>query len=110
MDTIIRSQPTDTCINEAAEAGFNSPLLDEETLFSSDTGNTLIGLDENGQMNNHNKNNNNVANGTPNSTNIYQIFQQKQPVNSTKLTQNSDPLKTTLPTLHNINTPLPRLQ
>ena len=87
MDTIIRSQPTDTCINEAAEADFNSPLLDDGTLFSSDTGNTLIGLADNGQMNNHNKNNNNVANGTSNNTNIYQNSQQRQPVNSIKLTQ-----------------------
>ena len=31
-------------------------------------------------------------------------------MNSTELTQNSDPINTTLPRLSNINTPLPRLQ
>ena len=110
MDTIIHSQPTDTCINETAETDFNSTLLDDGTLFSSHTANTLIDLDDNGQNNNHNNNNNNVTNDTTNNTNISQNHQHRQPVNLTELTQNSDPLNTTLPTLPNIDTPLPRLQ
>ena len=39
----------------------------------------------------------------------YQNQQNRQPVNSTELTQNSDPLNTTLPQIPNINTPLPSL-
>ena len=56
------------------------------------------------KTNHHNDNNNTVANDNISSTNIYQS------VSSTELTQNSDPLKTTLPTLPNIYTPLPGLQ
>ena len=40
---------------------------------------------------------------------IYQKHQKRQPVNLTELTQNSDPLNTTMPILPNVNTPLPRL-
>ena len=110
MDIIIHSQPTDTCINETAETEFNSILLYDGTLFSSYTVNTLFDLDDNGQKNKQTKDNNNVANDITNNTNIYQNHQHRQPVNSTELTQNSDSLSTTLPTLPNINSPLPRLQ
>ena len=110
MDTIIHSQPTDTCINETAELYFNSTLLDDGTLFSSHTVNTLIDLDNYGQNKNHSNNNNNVTNDTTNKTNIYQNHQHSTPANATELTQNSDLINTTLPTLPNINTPLTRLQ
>ena len=110
MDTIVDSQPTDTCINENIETDFNSTLLDDGTLFSSHTVNTLIDLEDNGQNNNPNNDNNLVTNDTASNTNIYQNHQHKQLVKLTKLTQNSDPLNTTLPTLPNVNTPLPRLQ
>ena len=43
-------------------------------------------------------------------TNFYQNQQHRKPVYSTELTQNSDPLNTTLSTLPSINTPSPRLQ
>ena len=107
MDTIIQSQQTDTHINETAETYFNSTLLDDGTIFSSNTVNTLIDLESNDQNNNHN---NNVTNDTTNNTHIYQITQNRQPVNSSELTQNSDPLNTILHTLPNVNTPLPRLR
>ena len=38
----------------------------------------------------------------------YQNHRNRQPVNSTELTQKSDPLNTALPQLPIINTPLPR--
>ena len=110
MDTLIHSQPTDTCFNETAETDFNSSLLDDGTLFTSHTVNTLIDLDNNDQNDNHNINNNNVAKDITNNTNIYHNHQHRQPVNSKELTQNSEPLNTTLPTLPNINTSLPRLK
>ena len=40
---------------------------------------------------------------------MYQNHQTRQPVNSTELTQNSDPLNRTILPLPNVNTPLPRL-
>ena len=46
---------------------------------------------------------------TTNNTHIYQNHQHRQPVVSTELTENSDPLNTTLPTLPNVKTPLPSL-
>ena len=49
-----------------------------------------------------------TANTTDN-TQIYHNHQHRQPVNPTKLTQNSNPLNTIIPTLPNVNTPLPRL-
>ena len=78
--------------------------------FSSHTVNTLIELEDKGQANHHNNNYNNATIDTTNDTNIYQNQQYRQPVNSTELTQNSDPLNSTLSTLPNINTPLPRVQ
>ena len=110
MDTIIHSQPTGTFINETIDSDFNSTLLDDGTPFSSHTVNTLIELDDNGQNNSYSNKNNNATNDTTNNTNIYRNHQHRQPVKSTGLTQNSGPLNKTLPTLPNINTPLPRLQ
>ena len=65
------------------------------------TVNTLIDLGDNDQNNNHNNNiKNNNHNSTTNitdNTHIYQNHQHRQPVNSTELTQNLDPLNTTIP-------------
>ena len=107
MDTIINSHP-DTHLNETTETDFNSTLLDDGTLFSSHAVNTIIDLESNDQNNEHN-NNNNVTNNTTDNTHFYQNHQHRQPVNSNEMTQNSDLLNTTLPTLPNVNTPLPRL-
>ena len=71
---------------------------------------TLFDLEDNDQTNHNSNNNKNAANETNDNIDIYQNHQHRQPVNSTELTQNSDPLKTTLSTLPNITTPLPRLQ
>ena len=112
MDTIIHSQQSENRMHETTETDFNSSLLDDGTLFSSHTVNTLIDLGDNDQNNNQNNNNNNNNNSTANttdSTQIYQNHQHRQPVNSTELTQNSDSLNTTTPILPNVNTPLPRL-
>ena len=65
MDTIIHSQPSESRINETTETDFNSTLLDDGTLFSSHTVNTLIDLEDNDQ------NNNSTTNATE-TTNIYQ--------------------------------------
>ena len=67
MDTIIHSQPSENRMNETTETEFNSTLLDNETLFSSHTVNTLIDLGDIDQNNNQNNNNNN--NNNNNSTN-----------------------------------------
>ena len=91
MDTIIHSKPTDTFINKTTETDFYSTLLDDGTLFSSHTVNTLIDLEYNGQDNNQTDDNNRVTNHTTNNTNFYQNNQHRQPVSATKLTQNSDP-------------------
>ena len=40
---------------------------------------------------------------------FYQNHQHRQPVNSTELRQNSDPLNRTIPPIPNVNTPLPRI-
>ena len=87
MYTIIHSQQSGkNRMNETSETDLNSTLLDV----------------------NYIKNNNSTTN-TTDSTNIYQNHQHRQPVSSTELTQNSDPLSTTKPILPNVNTPLPRL-
>ena len=52
MDTINHSQQTESRINETTETDFNSTLLDDGTLFSSHTVNTLIDLEDNDQNNN----------------------------------------------------------
>ena len=65
METIIHSQQLESRMNQTTETDFNSTLLDDETLFSSHTVNTLIDLEDNDQ------NNNSTANSTEN-TNIYQ--------------------------------------
>ena len=102
METIIHSQQLESRINETTETDFNSTLLDDGTLFSSHTVNILIDLEDNDE------NNNSTANTNEN-TNIYQNHQHRQLVNSTDMTQNSNPLNTTIPPLPNVNTPLPRL-
>ena len=112
MDTIIHSQQSENHLNKTTETDFNSTLLDDGTIFSSHTVNTLIDLGDNDQNNNQSNNNNTNNNSTTNttdSTHIYQNHQHRQPVNSTELTQNSDPLNTNMPILPNLNTPLPRL-
>ena len=105
MDAIVHSQPTDTYTKETTETEFNSTLLDDGTLLSSHTVNSSIDLEDHGQNTTRN-NNTTTAKETTNNTNIYK----NQRVNSTELTQNSDPLNTTLPNLPIVNTPLPRLQ
>ena len=113
MDTIIQSQQSGSRINETTETDFHSTLLDDGTVFSSHTVNTLIDLGDNDQNNNQNNNDkNNNHNSTTNTTgdmHFYQNHQHRQAVNSSELTQNSDPLNKTIPILPNINTPLPRL-
>ena len=105
MDTIIHSQQTESRIKEITETDFNSTLLADGTLFSSQTLNTLIDLEDTDQNNNQN----NYTTNTTDNTHIYQNHQHRQPVNSTELTQNSNSLNTTIPPLPNVNTPLPRL-
>ena len=102
METIIHSRQSESRINKTTETDFNSTLLDDGTFFSSHTVNTLINLEDNDQ-------NNNTTTNTTENTNIYQNHQHRQPVNSTELTQNSNPLNTTKPPLTKVNTPLPRL-
>ena len=112
MDTLIHSQQSENRMNETTETGLHSTSLDDGTLFSSHRVNTLIGLEDNDQnnnQNNNNKTNNNSTTNTTDTTQFYQIHQHRQPVNSTELTQNSDPLSTTIPILPNINLPLLRL-
>ena len=81
----------------------------EHTVFSSHTVIPLIDLESNDQNKSQNNNNKNVTNNTTNNTYINQNHHHRQPVNSTEWTQKSDPLNTTLPTLPNMNAPLPRL-
>ena len=104
MKTIIHNPPPENRINETAETDINSTLLDDETLFSSHAVNTVIDLKEN---NNNNTNYHDVDNTID--THLYQNHQNRQPVNSTELTQNSDRLNATIPPLPNVNTPLPQL-
>ena len=82
MDTIIHWQTTDTCFNETAETDFNSKLLDDGTLFSSHTENTLIDHEDNDQNNNHSNNNDHVTIDTTNNTNMYQNHHHRHSVNS----------------------------
>ena len=107
MDTIVHNQQMDNEMNETTETDFNSTLLDDGTLLSSHAVNTIIGLEENNN-NNNNYNNYPTTNNTTD-THLYQNYQNRQPINSTELTQNSDTLNTTIPPLPNVNTPLPRL-
>ena len=104
METIIHSQQTDIRTNGTTETDFNSTLLDDGTLFSSHTVNTLIDLDNKDQNSNDN-NNQNITTNTTDNTHNYQNQQHKQSVSS----KSSDQLNTTLPKLPNVNTPLPRL-
>ena len=101
METIIHSQQSESRINETTETDFNPTLLDDGTIFSLHTVNTLIDLEDNDRNNNSNTN-------TTGNTNIYLNHQHRQPVNSTELTQNSNPLNITIPPLPKVNTPLPR--
>ena len=102
METIFHSQQLESRINDTTETDFNSTLLDDGTLFSSHTVNTLIDLEDDDQ------NNNSTANTIEN-TIICQNHQHRQPVNSTELKQKSNTLNRTMPRLSNVNTPVPRL-
>ena len=102
METIIHSQQSESRINETTELDFNSTLLDDGTLFSSHTVNAIFDHEYNDQ-------DNNTTTITTENTNIYQYLQHRQPVISTELTQNSNPINTTTPPLPNVNTPLLRL-
>ena len=109
MDTRTHPQQPENYMNETTETDFNSRLLDNGTLFSSHIVNTLNDLEDNDKNSNQNNNNHTNINSTTDKTDIYQNHQHRQPVNSTELTQNSDPLNRTIPTLPNVNTSLPRL-
>ena len=81
MDTITQSKPMNSNLNETTETNFNSTLIDDGTLFSSHTVNTLslIHLENN---NNNNKNNNNTNNhevikDTTNNKNNYENHRNK---------------------------------
>ena len=105
---IFHSRPVDSKLKETTEIDCFSTLLEDVTLFSSHTVNSLSPIDP--EKNNNENNNNEIIDVTTNNKNIYESHGTKQPVNSNVLTQISDPLNTTLPLLSNINTPLPRLQ
>ena len=105
MDTLIHPQQSENRMNGTTETDFNSTFLGDGRLFSSHTVNTLIDHEDSNQNNNSNTNNN----STTENTHIYQNHQHRQPVNSTELTQNKDPISTTIPILPKINTPLPLL-
>ena len=51
METMIHSQQSESRISETTDTDFNSTLLDDGTLFSSHTVNTLIDLEDNDQNN-----------------------------------------------------------
>ena len=74
MDTIIHSQQSENRMNETTETDCNSKLLDDGTLFSSHTVNTLIDRGDNDQNNNQNNNNNNDNNSTTNTTDSINIY------------------------------------
>ena len=71
-DTLINPQHTDTRMNETTETDFNSTFLDDGTLFSSHTVNTLIDLEGNDKnnnfINNNDFNNNNITTNTTDNT------------------------------------------
>ena len=72
MDTLTHLQQSETRMNEIAETEF-SLLLEDGTLFSSHTVNTLIDLKDNEQnynQNNNNHTNNNSINTHPNNTSV----------------------------------------
>ena len=58
METIIHSKQLESRLNETTETDFNSTLLNDGTLFSSHTVNTLIDIEDNDQNNNSTVNNN----------------------------------------------------
>ena len=72
MDTIIHLQHSDARMNETVETDFNSTLLDDGTLFSSHTVNTLTDVDDNDQNNKQNNNNHVNNHSTINNTTNYQ--------------------------------------
>ena len=80
MTTIIYSEQSESRINETTEKDFNSTLLDDGTLFSSHTVNTLVDLEDNDQNNNQNINNNNSNNhnSTTNTTDNTYFYQNHQ--------------------------------
>ena len=91
MDTLTHPQQSENEMNETTETVFNSTLLDDGTLFSTHTVNTLIHLEDNDQNNNQNNNDNNTniisTTNTTDSTQFYQNHQHRQHVNSTELPQ-----------------------
>ena len=98
----------DTNLNETTETNICSTLLDNRTLVSSHTVNTLSLID----LENHGNNNNHTDTiyDSNDNKNLYENHRHRQTVISTDFAQNSIPLNTTLPALPNINKPLPRLQ
>ena len=72
IDTIVHSKSSNTNPNETKESDKNSKLLDDRTLFSSDTVNTLslIDLKKHNITKNNNINTNNTVNDTPSNIKI----------------------------------------
>ena len=111
MDTLVNSRTTDTNFRKTTDNNFNSTLLDDGTLFSFHTVNTLIDLENQDNNNISNKKNYNYTNSdTTSNTNTYEDHKHCKLVNSTELTQKSDPLNTTLKPLLSVYTLLSRLQ
>ena len=109
-DTVAHSQPLDSNYNDTTETDFNSTLLSDGTFFSLHTVNTLSLIDpKNNNDNNYNNNSSNKKTNN-NTTSIYKNHRDRQLVNSTELTHNSDQLNTTLPLLSNTNSTLPQLK
>ena len=78
----------DSILNKTSETDFNSTLLDDGTLFPSHT------ISLNDLQNNNNKNKiNEGINDINNNTKVSENHRNRRSVNSTKLTQNLDPLK-----------------
>ena len=111
MDTLIHSKQSENRMNETTETDFSTTLLVDGTLFSSHTVNTSIDLEDNDRKITQ------ITVITPiiillqtqPTASIFTEITNRQPLNSIELTQNSDPLNTTIPILPNVNTPLPRL-
>ena len=68
MDRLIHFQQSENRKNETTETDFISTLLDDGTLFSSHTVNTLIDLEDNDRNKNQNNNNNTYNNSTATTT------------------------------------------
>ena len=83
---------------ENNETDFNPTLLDDGSKFLSRTANKLSLIDHQNNINN------------TNNKNHFEKYLNQQPENSTKLTQRSNLLNGTIPTLPNLNTHLTRLK